>query len=69
MSLSPFWVEIVCRLCAETTAGRFTYGTLKRREMRNEATRQGWVLDPIVEDWFCAKCKHSPDRQELRDRG
>lgn len=63
------WTELVCRGCATTLAGRFTQGPIRRREMKNEATRHGWIFDKESEDWFCATCKRKPrdDDQDLSD--
>lgn len=38
------WVELVCIRCAETTAGRHTYGHIPRRAMKESAEGVGWVF-------------------------
>lgn len=58
------WTEIVCRGCASVTAGRFTAGIVRRREMKNEAHRQGWIFDKESEEWFCCDCKRKPRTPE-----
>lgn len=50
----PIWCEIVCVKCANTTAGRFNYSSLKKNEMRNEAYREGWRI--TNDDWLCKEC-------------
>jgi hypothetical protein len=40
---TPVWTELVCRDCAHSTSGRFSFnGKIEVREMRKEATAQGW---------------------------
>jgi hypothetical protein len=49
------WTEIVCLNCANTVAGNFTMGTIRRRAMRREAEAAGWIRSPELDDWVCCK--------------
>lgn len=50
------WCEIVCCMCAASTAGRFTRGAIPRKEIDRDAKRGGWTYNG---DWYCAKCTES----------
>lgn len=50
------WCELVCENCSSTTAGRYVTGQIPRREMREEAKKEGWLFDGV--EVFCSsKCK------------
>ncbi len=52
------WVEVVCRECASTTAGRHVSAVrLPRREFAQEARKNGWHL--MGDEWFCPRCVHN----------
>ncbi len=38
------WTELVCNVCACTTAGQFTFGAIRRKEMKAEAVKNGWIF-------------------------
>lgn len=52
MMTSPVWCELVCGECGCTTAGRFTYNTIPRVQMRAEAKKAGWILR--ASEWYCS---------------
>lgn len=50
---SPVWCELVCSQCSCTTAGRFTYSSIPRTQMRAEAKKAGWILQ--ASEWYCSR--------------
>lgn len=60
------FLELVCRRCARTEAGRFTMGAIPRKTMRHIAESRGWEYKTTTygKDWFCGNCKHKSDDEE-----
>ena len=44
MSKLYIWCEIVCVECSRTTSGRHTSGALPRKDMKSEASSEGWLF-------------------------
>jgi hypothetical protein len=53
---TPIWCELVCRECAATTAGQFTYYDVPRAIMRKEAVQNGWHHRRANNEWYCKRC-------------
>lgn len=49
----PIWCEIVCNSCAATTAGRYTFGAVPRREMKEDAYKAGWLVRES--EFYCSE--------------
>lgn len=46
-----FWVELVCAECSTTTAGGWTSGPVKVKQMKKEAAQAGWSFGGIHAFW------------------
>jgi hypothetical protein len=42
-----FWVELVCAGCSATTEGGWTAGRVPIKEMKAEATKDGWSFGGV----------------------
>lgn len=56
-----FWVELVCATCKSTTAGGWASRQIPVRQMKKEASAQGWVFSG--KHAFCSdKCTEGAAR-------
>lgn len=62
-----FWVELVCASCSDTTAGQWTDGRIRIKEVKAQAASEGWSFGGV--HTFCsAACRaRFVERSAARD--
>jgi len=63
MSRVPIWCELVCRTCANTLMGQFSFGAIPRAELKREGRNAGVLFKH--DEVFCdADCLGRFERQQ-----
>lgn len=59
------WVEVVCRGCAKTAAGRYTTSTIPRRDILKEAQQEGWIREG--DEMYCGNSCLQQVKEEINE--
>ena len=52
------WCEVVCAECSDTSQGQFVTGDIPRRELKQQALREGFIFPKGMSEAFCSKKCH-----------